>query len=390
MLFKIQEEILKHGLDKIVEKYGLDLKEYPTKYLIKYNQINSQPYKTVQAVREARGIILSKETFEFISLPFIRFFNLGEVSSDFFDFESAYVQEKLDGSVIGLYWDFTQEKWCVQTSGTAEADVPVSNLNYDLTFQELFWIAANNAGFDQEYVNNILNKNYIFVFELQSKYNRVVVKIDEPTLTLLTIRDRKTGKEIPLEQLKSFTGDLNLNVIDSIPFSEYGSLEAIKTIVEEKGGQEFEGFVLVDKNHNRIKVKSKEYVRLAFLQNSMSKKIVSKKNIIQIILQNEQDEVIAVFPEHKQLFVEVENKINDYVIKINKTWNVIKNHFNIKSEKDYQYIVRKSLVDFLNKELNDRGIQFSFGFFMGLLDGKKYDPEAYIKNLRIKKLINLL
>ena len=66
----------------------------------------------------------------------------------------------------------------------------------------------------------------------------------------------------------------------------------------KKLGYDDEGFVVVDKDYNRIKVKSPLYVAL----NHISQGVTTHGNIIDIIKKNEQDEFLTYFPEFRDVF----------------------------------------------------------------------------------------
>jgi len=53
-----------------------------------------------------RGIILDAEDdWRVVSLPYVKFFNYGESYADkTLDWTTAKVYEKLDGSMVTLYW----------------------------------------------------------------------------------------------------------------------------------------------------------------------------------------------------------------------------------------------------------------------------------------------
>lgn len=59
-------------------------------------------------VQEARGIIIDLENLDVVCWPFRKFGNYNESYADKIDWSTARVQEKIDGSIIKLWWDRTR------------------------------------------------------------------------------------------------------------------------------------------------------------------------------------------------------------------------------------------------------------------------------------------
>jgi len=75
-MLKIQTYLKEHGIDKTLSNLKLIYKDYGHKFLLKYNQIESD--FSIQEVKECRGLILKKYTYDILSMNFIKFFNHGE------------------------------------------------------------------------------------------------------------------------------------------------------------------------------------------------------------------------------------------------------------------------------------------------------------------------
>ena len=74
--------------------------------MLKYSQINSDFSNEI--VRECRGLILD-EKFNPACVPFYKFGNYGESYAADIDWNSAVVEEKIDGSLIKV-WNYAG-KW---------------------------------------------------------------------------------------------------------------------------------------------------------------------------------------------------------------------------------------------------------------------------------------
>ena len=62
-------------------------------------------------VKEARGIILDKETLNVVCWPFTKFGKYDDNYADDIDWNTARVQEKIDGSIIKLWYDSRANVW---------------------------------------------------------------------------------------------------------------------------------------------------------------------------------------------------------------------------------------------------------------------------------------
>jgi hypothetical protein len=84
------------------------------------------------------GLILELDTWKVMSLAFKKFFNSEEGNAHKIDWNTAKVLEKLDGSLIQVYYDGFVDKWFAGTTGTAEGEGEVNN-KLGTTFNDLFW-----------------------------------------------------------------------------------------------------------------------------------------------------------------------------------------------------------------------------------------------------------
>src|SRR6185312_8924249 len=108
-------------LERLNEAYGIDFnqhKTYPNLYSLKYNMIESPMGERI--VQECRGIVLdAADNWNVVARPFDKFFNVGEGHAAKIDWNTAKVQEKLDGSLMIMY--HYGDDWQVASSGTPDA-----------------------------------------------------------------------------------------------------------------------------------------------------------------------------------------------------------------------------------------------------------------------------
>ena len=141
---------------------------------------------------ECRGHILKqKEDGEwvFVCRPFDKFFNYGEVYASEIDWRNASVLEKIDGSLMKLWWD---GEWHYSTNGMIDA-FEGDGAVYGKLFKQLLI----------EKVDWALNPEATHMFELVSPQTQVIVHYDKPELFYLGSRYNEFGEEFLDKDLAS-------------------------------------------------------------------------------------------------------------------------------------------------------------------------------------------
>jgi hypothetical protein len=80
-----------------------------------------------------------------------------------------------------------------------------------------------------------------------------------------------------------------------------------------------EGFVVVDKNFRRVKMKSPSYVMIHHMKEGFG-----QRRIIRLIQLGETSEVLSYFPEYQQLFTEVQAALDKLILNIEAEYAAIK------------------------------------------------------------------
>ena len=119
--------------------YYLSVVDDEKYFLLKYQQTKSDFNNDI--VKECRGIIFNTTTLKPVCVPFFKFGNYGESYADEIDWNTAKVQEKIDGSLIKLWYD---NEWHISTNGTIDAsNADILNCVLYKNFKELFLSCAN-------------------------------------------------------------------------------------------------------------------------------------------------------------------------------------------------------------------------------------------------------
>ena len=317
-MLELQKFLINHSNDwkeiLAAAPYSLTIKEEGNLVLFKYSQLNSDfNYKIC---KEARGIILEKDTWKIIRLAFFKFFNVDEVFADKINWNDCTATEKIDGSLITLY--FYNNEWRVATNSNINAE------NSDLSgpyknFKELFEAAAEKSNLDY----SKLNPKYNYTFELVSPFNKIVINYNDIKLYHILTRNMETLEEedidIGIEKPKVY----NLN-------SEEEYRNFVSTLDETH-----EGIVIKDKDNNRVKLKTLLYFEL---HRQVNNHVVTAARAIKIILSNEQSEFLSYFPEYTEYFNKVRAEYNNGWHQVTAIVNLVtawKKENNDKSRKDF-------------------------------------------------------
>jgi len=320
MELAIQKFIREHGLEAAVEKWSLRVNEDDTGLVqINYHMINSP--NNVQECNECRGLILdSKNNWNSVAFPFYRFFNEHEGPAEQLNLNVAKLQEKVDGSLIILYFHPHKNKWQAATRGSVLASGNVGN-NENKTFNDLFneaWAKYPNA---QRYIED--KQHIVFVFELIGPENRVLTLYNECDLRLLTARNMETLCEASEETLN----DISENMVIARPKEyEFNTREDIQAILENFNPTD-EGFVLTqyalnegEYNNKRVKIKNPRYLALSHLLGAGDEDLLNSKRLVILIRTGEVDEVLSYFPEYESQITEMKRRLDSLTSKIEEDY----------------------------------------------------------------------
>jgi hypothetical protein len=375
MGLKIQTYLIKFGLEKAIKEFDLKTRDYGHKILLKYNQLSSPSIMALPEVQECRGLILEKGTWRVMSMGFTKFFNSEESNAHKIDWETAVILEKLDGTMIQVYYDDHDMTWYGGTTGTANGEGEVNN-KLGTTFNQLFWntIKEKYPTFRMEW----LDKNVTYVFELTTPYNIVVKPHGESSATLLTARHNVSLKEASRAELFECAKALHLPIVKSYDFTGKNFGEILRSF--DGLDSFFEGYVVVDAKFNRVKVKSPKYVAIHHLKNK-----TAEYAIMDVVKNNEIEEFCAVIPERKSELISLKKNYDDLINELTLVWDNLYKPKNITPEEKKKFA--KAVFDICNT--NKKLKQFS-GLFFGLSQNKIGGVSEYIMKYDSKSLYKLL
>lgn len=281
---------------------NIRVKQKDNMFLYNYSDVVIVP-RNNPIICKCRGLVL-RNNGEILNYPFDRFFNNFENTEKAkLDWNTALAQEKIDGSLINVFW--TGEQWEITTRGSFYPnDNPTEDsIDYAEEFKRLF------KSF------NLLDKDKCYMFELISKNNRIITKYDWEFVALIGARNILTLKELSQEWLNDFTILIGAYRPKQVSVK---NIEECKELFKDLRNDE-EGLVIVDDHFNRIKLKQESYLKMNKI------KYLKEEELFEYIKGN-----IELDAEFIHTFPEVEEKINNIMIKweeYQKTLNVLYNKF---------------------------------------------------------------
>jgi hypothetical protein len=357
-------------LQQLSERYSIAVRRHPKfdeLVMLKYDQIHSPMAEPV--VQACRGIILDESRdWAVVCHSFDKFFNEGEPLAAPIDWNSACVFEKLDGSLIQMYHH--AGAWHVATSGTPDAGGQV--FDSGISFADLFWKVFHAQGLsladldvpecDDERAGSTRDwTRFTFAWELMTPLNRVVVQHKTSRVALIGIRDRVRNVECGVYQ-----GPAKWPKVQAWPAN---TLADVKVVVEALDPLKQEGFVVVDRNWNRVKIKSPAYIALHHMRGNGNP---SPKRALEVWLAGETQEILAAFPEWEPLFGEVEDRFHLLQDSLGHVYAGIKD---IPIQKDFALKATK--------------VRCSAALF-AVRAGKAASIEAYLRAMPVDRLAELL
>lgn len=307
-------------LDDLVEHFKINVARDGDLVSLKYNQVESPMDHPV--VKQCRGTVVHVPTGRILAHPYDKFWNHGEPLAAQIDWSTARVMDKLDGSLMILYWNPYSDGngWQVASSGypTAGGTYGVGGTK---TFADAFWEVFNSTGMGLPW-----SKEACYMFELVAPDNRIVCKYDAAKLILHGSRwvADDPACETGVLVLRDIARCRNWPIVDVHPVA---SLDEAIAKAAELDPLQSEGFVVVDASFNRIKIKSPRYVRLHQLRDR-----TTPRAIIEAWISGEESEILAHFPEMEADFRRVLNPIeNAAILASNMLWE----HGGLESRKEF-------------------------------------------------------
>lgn len=278
----------KELLKEMIEEGYVSVQKHPKEDLHIHNYTKKAQYEWIwnEITSKCRGLILDGEG-NIVCNPFEKFFNLEELDNkkQKIPNESFEVYEKMDGSLGILYWESGEPSICTRGSFVSEQAIEAKKILYK-KYKDTF---------------DKLDKSKTYLFEIIYPQNRIVIDYgDKRDLILLAIRETKTGKDLPLE-------DIGFPLV-----KKYDGLKDFRKLKELEEDNK-EGFVIKFESGFRMKVKFEEYKRLHKIFTNISNKsiweILKDGGDFKDIIERVPDEFFDWFDKTKEGLINAYKKI---------------------------------------------------------------------------------
>lgn len=339
------------------EPYNLKIKRDGDYMMLSYDFIDSD--FSLQEVRESRGPIFTNKGGKWVQVcqPFRKFFNYGEQYAADIDWNSATVKEKVDGSLMKLWWDW-DGGWHLSTNGTIDA-FKAKVADFGVTFGDLFERAL---GIDIDDLGGYCTPGLTYLFELTTPESQVVIPYEDGVYLLAIIN--QYGIEQPIEEDEVISVP-NLKVPKEFLLS---SLDDVIEVVSIMSKDE-EGVVVSDNWGNRIKVKSPQYLAAAHLINNGA---VTEKRLINYIIEEKIDDFISYAPQYEERVNSIKASISaleEYSVEM---WNWIMSE-KPNNRKEFALLAKQTyIMDFLFQKYDNEELDF-ITYFKGCSENKRLD-----------------
>ncbi len=261
--------------------------EYKIDFVVNIDQnsvvLNYSPLTPMdtQIGKESRALILNLDNWNVIAKSMNAFdvpssLKTSQIIEDF-DWNNAFAIPKYDGCLMLLY--FHQNQWFVGTRFSTDSNCNVFSPNSgetDVKWIDLFKTTLQDYGYSFDEFTKHLSKDKYYSFELCSRFNRNIVIYEESVIKIIAIVDAMTLDEIDIE---------SFHLTEFLPIkTKVTSLSDVYGLIKENDNPiEVEGFVVVDANFNRLKVKNDKYTSLGFKNYSTDEARALKEYAITIM-----------------------------------------------------------------------------------------------------------
>ncbi len=291
-------------------------KKYPNLVQLTYHHTKSPKNATTN---ECRALILDEsKDWEVVSRSFDRFsdYNPKFNYTTSFIFDGAKYFKKIDGSIINMY--YYDGSWHISTKSLPDASGFVMSSESGKTYNDYFWEVWNKKKYD---FPKGLMSTYIFEFKFPGQF----LAGEETSINLIGIRNRISGEETDIDTI-----EYNWSVCSY----DSHKLEDAIAIVNEIDPVEDEGFVIMDKNFNRLKLKSPQYEAIVLLKgrfDTEDKREVAKfsdenfRRLCDIVRWNDHKTFLEKYPFCEQQYNDAMKRYKKLLNDVWREWRKVEN-----------------------------------------------------------------
>lgn len=333
-MLKVQEYLQSKGFSDLYQELGIktsvDREVSPQLTTLNYDMLGSP--KTDPIVGECRGLIVSTEApYNVIARTFDRFFNDNEalnINSNI-DYNDIEVIEKVDGSLVSLFYNPFEKRWNIATRNTVNGrkaitsdrtsmiaiilegmGIDVSDLDCQVPEDEYFL----DANVYQELISrlddhitstNAFGVNFTYICEVVSPKNRVITEYKDVKTYLLAIRNKDSGEYLGLDHVKLIAEETELfSLPKRYTVANKEELHALVNELNKSSNTLLEGVVIFDrKNKIFAKVKNNVYLIAHHRYSTKNGKVeLYDKDIADLVARYEEDDFLSFYSYLKEDF----------------------------------------------------------------------------------------
>ncbi len=220
---------------------------------------------------ECRGLKFGPDG-ALIARPFHKFFNVGEKRApqdEPWD-QPHLVLDKLDGSMIHPAVVKGELTFMTRMGATDHGKAALA-------------LASDGA---RALAIDMLEAGFTAIFEYTGPENRIVVPYDKAELTLLAIRETRTGRYLPMDEIARIAARHDVPVVKTV-----GTVEDVTSFMRDARALEgVEGYVIAFESGHRLKIKADLYA----LQHKAVSDMAHEKNLLALVVQDKLDDILPL------------------------------------------------------------------------------------------------
>lgn len=236
----------------------------------------------VPMVNECRSLFINPNDWSVAFKSINNFFDInseaGQIINSYFDWNNARAYEKLDGAMICVY--YYNNEWKIGSRFSPDGGwlaFGMGSKESVLSWRELTIKTIEDLGIKIDDFYKSLDKNIFYSYEICTEDNQVGVVYSNNSIKLIAAVEKDSLKELDIEKLYS--------ILPKATYVIVNDKEEAESLTNDKEAHEMEGFVVVDKNFNRLKVYNPNYLKA---MNSYTYKSASEAlaNLVSIFVAN--------------------------------------------------------------------------------------------------------
>lgn len=361
--------------------------ECPELYMFSYDGLFSD--FNDEYVRLCRGCVISLEDPKnpyMVCSPFYKFGNMGQDFCPQIDWESALVEQKVDGILIKLFYYKNKWRWVTNNSWNTNIELsmitklPSKHKEIETekykTVQDLidFCIRKNNVDLNE------FAPDYTYMFELISPKLRILVDNPKTDLIYLGCRNIYNYNEYPLDIAKAMIP--GIKKFNTVRYFDIHTLDDVVKLCDTYKGDEDEGVVVVDKDFNRVKIKCQDYVRLKGYRNMFD---TTEEQIWKGMREGTIDDALQFFPELKERIDAIQVTVNAYKKLLKKYGKIGRDEYRrILSLGNDEKTARKLYAIWVT----DTYKEYKSALFEGINKRPRYN--RYLEHIKYKEMVETL